>query len=76
MLFIKGSADDRSDADRALKRFRDLRPAHGDMLDARIIEGADHMILLWPRGERTPPPAFPAGYPDLIADWILEVSQR
>ena len=66
VLVLKGSKDDRSEAERVIAAF-DETLTRGQ---TRLFPGADHMLLHWPLGERLPPPRFAAGYPQLIAEWI------
>jgi hypothetical protein len=73
VLLIKGAKDDRSPADRAVA---EITRALGDRpsVSSRIFPGADHAILLWPLGDRRPPPRFAQGYPQVIVDWIQGLS--
>lgn len=72
VLLLKGTGDDRSAAVPATDRLRAMisGPCH-----VRLFAGADHMLLHWPLGKGVPPPVFADGYPQIVADWILEISR-
>lgn len=72
VLFLKGTADDRSYADRSAERMRRMLEGPERELTIRFFEGADHTLLLWPMGDHIPPPRFADGYPAILGDWISE----
>lgn len=68
-LFVKGGLDDRSDASKLEPRIETMLPA--TVSTSFVIHpDADHTLLKWPLGDRVPPPRWPSGYPDILADWI------
>ncbi|MCX4242961.1 alpha/beta hydrolase family protein [Paraliomyxa miuraensis] len=77
VLVLKGEADDRSDASRAVAAIeRALHTGGNEHVRTEILPGADHSLLRWPLGERVPPPRFADGYPESMVAWILEVATR
>lgn len=76
VLFVKGLLDDRSDGRLLETRVDTLRRgARGSRTDVRLHPRADHGLLIWPFGDRIPPPVWPHGYPSELAAWILEVTR-
>ncbi len=68
VLLLKGTEDDRSAAGPSAGRLKAMISAP---LEVRLFQGADHMLLQWPIAPGVPPPVFAAGYPQIVADWIL-----
>ena len=72
VLVLKGGRDDRSAAEPMRARITAALAAGANHeVTVQVFPDADHMLLEWPRGDGTPPPAFPRGYPSVLADWIL-----
>lgn len=67
VLGLWGAADNRSDAAASRALFQALL---GDRFRGMIYPGADHMVLTWPIGTGTPPPAFPDTFVADIVAWI------
>lgn len=77
VLLLKGGRDDRSPAGPMESRIRAALARSGNEdLTVEVYPDADHMLLEWPRGDGSPPPAFAAGYPDVLVRWILEKTGR
>lgn len=77
VLLLKGGRDDMSPAGLMESRIRAALARGGNEdLTVEIYPDADHMLLEWPRGDGSPPPAFTAGYPDVLVRWILEKTGR
>ncbi len=76
VLFIKGGKDSRSTAELAEQKLRTILESGGNR-NAEFVHfpGADHMILEWPFGAGVPPPVFSDGYPDILADWIRDITR-
>ena len=71
VLLLKGGRDDRSPAAPMRERIeRALQAGGNEDLTVHLFPEADHMLLEWPLGEGTPPPAFSEGYPDVLVEWI------
>ncbi|MEX1181736.1 MAG: alpha/beta hydrolase [Gemmatimonadota bacterium] len=73
VLLVKGGHDDRSPADVMRARtIAALASGGNDSVTVRVFPDADHMLLEWPLGERTPPPVFADGYLDGLVAWVKQ----
>jgi hypothetical protein len=71
VLLLKGADDDRSRPGPMASRIRAALAAGGNEdLTVHVFPDADHLLLRWPLGQRTPPPVFADGYPEILVDWI------
>mgnify|MGYP003385836454 CR=1 FL=1 len=71
VLILKGGRDDRSPADVAIREISSALQRGGNKsFNTKIFPNADHLILEWPLGDRTPPPVFAPGYLDTLVGWV------
>lgn len=76
VLLLKGGDDDRSRPDEMRRRVSQALAAGGrPEPTVHVFPGADHMILEWPLGHRTPPPTFADGYLDTLVAWVRRVTE-
>lgn len=71
VLLLLGGSDPKSDAVKAAAVIREaLLKGNNADFTARIFTRSEHGLVEWWLPGRMPPPRFPDGYPEMMADWV------
>ncbi len=77
VLLLLGGRDPKMSSDRAAATVRRALAAGGEAeLTVRVYPQGEHGLVVWYLPARLPPPRFPAGFPQMMADWVLDAVAR
>ncbi|MCI0330229.1 MAG: CocE/NonD family hydrolase [candidate division Zixibacteria bacterium] len=71
VLLLLGGSDPKIDASKVTEIREALLKKEGADVTIQIYTKGEHGLVEWWLPGRLPPPRFPDGYPEMMADWVL-----